>query len=297
MKPTRFSSITHLHIYAIINTIIKFKFSPANKKTLRLLDVGCGNGVMLSSLIKELPDRHPGIRFEFFGLDVDDSHVQESGYFDKTISLLESTSPGTSWKTQLKLIKSTDNWPFPDNYFDLIFSNQVLEHVFNQQFAFGEIRRTMQDDGYSFHLFPLRHYIYEGHMAIPFVHKFSSWTTTYHWIKWATFWGWGTYKANKKKGRVSSVHEYAETHADYLVYQVNYQTARQVSATAKHCRLKASFDFTYLYYKQKLRSLLKMPPLQEYRQSDIVSAKNIFYFAFLKYVTGITMVIRKEDTF
>lgn len=297
MVAKRFSSITHLHIYAVINTIIQYKCNPEKNKSIRLLDVGCGNGIMLSTLIKELPCRHPYFSFEFFGLDVDDSNVQEKGYFNKTINLLETNAPGTIWKTQLKLIKSDEAWPFPDNFFDLIYSNQVMEHVFNQSLMLSEIRRTMDENGYSFHLYPLRHYLYEGHLFIPLVHKFKSWSTTYYWIKWANILGIGTYKIHKKEGLCHSLHEYAERHADYMAYQVNYQTSRQITSTAKECRLKPSFDFSYLYYKQKLRSVFNLSPLEVYKEKDLVSAKNSFYFFFLKYISGITLVLRKKDTY
>lgn len=297
MSSFRFSSITHLHIYAIINTIIRFKLVPAEKKIIRLLDVGCGNGVMLSSLVKELPLKHKDVIFEFFGLDVDDSNVQLKGYFDKTIALLNTTDPGKNWQNHLSLIKSDEAWPFPADYFDLVISNQVLEHVFNQDFLFGEVRRTMKMEGYSFHLFPLRHYIYEGHLQIPFVHKFNSWTTTYYWIKWGIYSGFGTFQKHKRAGLTTSVHEFAERHADYLSFQVNYQTAKQISDTAKRVRLKSSFDFTYLYYKQKLRSIFRLSPIEEYREQDLRSAKNIFYFLFLKYLAGITLLLKKNDSF
>lgn len=297
MTSKRFASITHLHIYAIINTIIKYKYTPQGISTIKILDVGCGNGVLLSTLVKELPVRNPGIFFEFYGLDVDDSHVQEKGYFSRTISLLQLAAPTISWENNLKLITSNDGWPFGNDFFDLIFSNQVMEHVFDQELFLKEIRRTMKDYGYSFHLYPLRHYLYEGHLLIPFAHKFQSWTTTYYWIKWASFWGVGTYRKQKRNDMASSIKEYAERHADYLAYQVNYQTLKQINATAKRNRLKPSFDFTYLYYKQKLRYLLKRPPMEEYHKKDIRSSKNSFYFIFLKYVSGITLVLKKNDTF
>ena len=286
-----------MHIYAIINTLIKYNFEPFEKKSLRLLDVGCGDGKMLSTLIKELPTKNPEISFEFYGLDVTDSLVQKDGYFKNTIELLSSNLPAINWQDHLKLITSQDQWPFPDNFFDLIFSNQVMEHVFDQNLVLNEIHRTMQYNGYSFHQYPLRHYIYEGHMFIPFVHKFTSWTTTYHWIRWASFLGIGNYEWHKKNGIDSTVNEYAERHADYLAFQVNYKTVMQISTIAKNCGLKASFDFTSLYYKQKLRLIFRMLPLEEYSKSDMNSAKNSLYFFFLKYISGITLVLRKNDTY
>lgn len=289
----RFSSITHLHLYAVINTIIQHRFTITRKSTLRILDVGCGNGIMLSTLVKELPIRHPHINFEFFGIDVYDSQIQPRGYFRKTITLLEGTDPETRWSERLRLLKSTQQWPFPKDFFDLIVSNQVMEHVFNQPFFLSEIKRTMKISGYSFHLYPLQHYVYEGHLLIPFVHKFTSWTGSYHWIRLASYLGIGTYRIHKKKGIVSSVHQYARMHADYLAYQVNYKTESEITKMAKESRLKNSFDFTHLYYKQKLRSLFRLPPIEVYSEKDFTSVKNNFYFSVLKYVGCITLMLRK----
>lgn len=297
MIPKRFLSITHLHLYAIINTIIKHRYAPQNISKIRILDVGCGNGTLLSTLVKELPLKNPGTFFEFYGLDVNDSHIQELGYFTKTISLLQSVDSQVEWQKNLKLISSSEQWPFENDFFDIIFSNQVMEHVFNQELVLKEIRRTMKDHGYSFHLYPLRHYIYEGHLLIPFAHKFKSWTTTYYWIKWNIYLGFGTYRKHKKAGLTNSIREFAEKHSDYITYEVNYQTTRQIAATSKKCRLKNSFDFTYLYYKQKLRSLLGLSPLEEYSETDFRSSKNSFYFFFLKYLTGITLLLRKNNSF
>ncbi len=295
MPSKRFSSITHLHIYAIINTIITYQLKINGSKTIRILDVGCGNGLLLSTLLIELPKRYPELKIEFYGLDVDDSSVQEKDYFKKTLLLLYQKDSSVEWQKNLKLIQSESLWPFDDNFFDIIYSNQVLEHVFNQALFFKEINRTMQKDGYSFHLFPLRHYIYEGHLIIPFVHKFKSWTSTYHWIKGASYLGIGKYKLHKKEKLCTSIEHFSERHADYLAYQVNYQTALEITKTVKASRLRPSFDFTYLYYKQKLRSILKLTPIEVYKIKDLKSFKNTFYFFFLKYVTGITLMLRKKD--
>lgn len=113
-------------------------------------------------------------------------------------------------------------------------------------------------------VFPLKHYIYEGHLLIPFVQKFNSWTATYHWIKWASYLGFGTYKKHKKPGLAPSVYEFAEKHVDYLTYKVNYQKIILLTAITKEFRLKSSFDFTYLYYKRKASSLLKLSFIEEY---------------------------------
>ena len=297
MSSSRFPSITHLHIFAIINTIISYGLENNENKIVRILDVGCGNGLLLSILVKELPKRYPDLKIEFYGLDVDDSSVQEKNYSDKTLLLLNQTDPDIKWDEKLKLVQSESPWPFEDNFFDIIYSNQVLEHVFNQTHFFLQIKRTMKENGYSVHLFPLRHYFYEGHLLIPFVHKFKSWTSTYYWIKAASYLGIGKYRIHKRNHLTHSIAHFSERHADYLAFQVNYQTAREMTKTVKACRLKPSFDFTYLYYKQKLRSVLKLKPIEKYAMKDARTFKNTLYFFFLKYIAGITLMIRKKDIY
>lgn len=295
MSEPRFSSITHLHIFAVINTLIKYRFDTNKKKVFRILDIGCGNGKLIKILVNELKTAYSGLTFELYGLDVNDSHVQQKGFFEITIHGLQDQFPTEPWNERVKLIGSNQVWPFDNNHFDFIYSNQVMEHVFKQPFFLNEVRRTMTEDGWSVHLYPLRHYIYEGHIRIPYVHKFRSWTMTYHWIKWASYIGLGTYKEHKIKGLDKNIHSYAKRHADYLAFQVNYQTLAQITNTCKECQLKPSFDFTYLYYKQKVRSLFKLKPLELYNIHDISSAKNSFYFFFLKYISGITLILRKKD--
>jgi hypothetical protein len=46
-----------------------------------------------------------------------------------------------------------------------------MEHIKDHDFVFSEIRRTLKKDGSSFHLFPLKECLWEGHIYMPLVHK------------------------------------------------------------------------------------------------------------------------------
>jgi SAM-dependent methyltransferase len=59
--------------------------------------------------------------------------------------------------------------PFPDDYFDVVFSSNVLEHISDLETMFYEIQRVMKSDGRSIHILPtpawrtwtsLSHYIH-----------------------------------------------------------------------------------------------------------------------------------------
>src|SRR5436190_21919327 len=58
--------------------------------------------------------------------------------------------------------------PYPDDWFDLVVSNQVFEHVQNPEEAFAEITRVLKPGGLSLHMFPGRYRIKEGHTYVPF---------------------------------------------------------------------------------------------------------------------------------
>lgn len=62
---------------------------------------------------------------------------------------------------------------YKDNYFDLIMSNMVFEHIEKFDKVLSEINRVMKNDGFFLCLFPSKNIILEGHMGIPFAHWFS----------------------------------------------------------------------------------------------------------------------------
>lgn len=293
--PLKFTSLTHHHLFACINTILLNTEPFTISKKIRILDLGCGSGRMLADFVKAFKNLMPDKDFEFYGLDVNDALVQKSGYFEKTIAVLNEADNSANWNNFLCLTGSSEHWPYADNFFDFIISNQVMEHVNDHYFCFKEISRTLTEDGFCFNLYPLRHVLFETHLFIPLAHKFTNWSKTYQWIKFWGLTGAGSYKKLKASGQVSSIHEYAETHADKMAFQVNYLTVKETSSTAKKASLKPSFDFTHLYYCQKIRSLFGLQILQSYNKRYIFSSYSIYFF-ILKYVSSITLVLRKKES-
>ena len=56
--------------------------------------------------------------------------------------------------------------------FDVVFSNQVLEHVPDLDKVLSEIHRVLKPGGVILSLFPDRAVWREGHCGIPFLHRF-----------------------------------------------------------------------------------------------------------------------------
>jgi SAM-dependent methyltransferase len=62
--------------------------------------------------------------------------------------------------------------PFDEHFFDLVVSNQVLEHVENLDAVLHEIHRVLKPGGAFLCLFPHKGVIREGHCGLPFIHWF-----------------------------------------------------------------------------------------------------------------------------
>src|SRR3989338_5146868 len=101
---------------SIIFFVILKIFNFGNSKSL---DVGCGNGIITRNLGK--------ICKEIIGVDIEDKRLIKEGY-------------------KFILIKD-EKLPFKDNTFDVVISNQVIEHVNDQDDHIKEIYRVLKDDG------------------------------------------------------------------------------------------------------------------------------------------------------
>src|SRR6266700_1664149 len=162
------SSITHQHITSVINTLIE---QSPREDVLRILDFGCGDGRLLSYVLESLSALRPTVSLEPFGLDVSDAAQQEAGYFDQTKQFLDGRHPTVDWVKRLVLISKRDEWPYPDESFDFVMSNQVLEHVSNHDWLFAQIRRCLRPGGVSVNVFPLWEVLWEPHACMPLVHR------------------------------------------------------------------------------------------------------------------------------
>lgn len=71
--------------------------------------------------------------------------------------------------------------PFPDSYFDFVFSYSVFEHVLDQELAFREIYRVLKPGGASLHNFPSKWRPIEPHIFVPFGGAFRSYGYYLFW--------------------------------------------------------------------------------------------------------------------
>jgi SAM-dependent methyltransferase len=126
----------------MVTLLPEFDFS----RCTRILEIGCGSGVIASRLSEIAPQA------EVHAVDVSDNRIESSGF---TFAIVEGT--------QL---------PFPDNHFDLVISNHVIEHVGDrseQVKHLREIARTLSPSGIGYLAVPNKWRLVEPHYRLPFL--------------------------------------------------------------------------------------------------------------------------------
>lgn len=92
------------------------------KKGARLLDVGCGRGDMLRA-------------FSLLGFDC------------HAVDKICSAGGNSCQQFNIKTVDiEKDPFPYPDRYFDIIFSKSVIEHIWDPFYLMSEIHRILNDD-------------------------------------------------------------------------------------------------------------------------------------------------------
>lgn len=287
------NSITHHHLCAVINTEIERRAKPS---VVRVLDMGCGNGHLIAFLQHKLPQLRKDLKFEIYGFDVIDSNIQASDYFEWTFEFLGQEFPNIDWKKRVFQIVTKQEWPFPAGFFDYIISNQVMEHVFDHDFSFQQIKRVLANDGVSIHLFPLRSYVYEGHLLLPFVHWISNKDLLFDYIKVCSLLGLGKYRRYFPMGSASDLNDFCQKHTDYMIYETNYLSPREVYKIAKRNLMRCSFRYTEDYYFNKLRQVFRKSLKYEYALIRHPWWERIL-FTFLVRLSSITLVLENGNTY
>lgn len=146
--------------------ILKESGSEVNEDSL-VLDFGCGEGWAVYQYRKK------GVKA--FGVDIKNcySHVQK---------LCQSEDLNKANEAIFRTI-DTDNYriPFDDNFFDVVVSDEVFEHVQNYQEALAEIKRVLKLGGCSLHIIPSRYHPIEGHVLVPLATIFQSYPYLAFW--------------------------------------------------------------------------------------------------------------------
>jgi SAM-dependent methyltransferase len=129
----------HLHL----QVLQRHGFAP--DPAARVLDFGCGNGASVHGYLEA--------GFDAWGCDM--------------------VAPDDDLGGRLRTIRSSPyRLPFGDGEFDLVYSEQVFEHVMNPDQAIRELSRVLRPHGVGLHFFPSRYRPIECHVLVPLAGTF-----------------------------------------------------------------------------------------------------------------------------
>jgi SAM-dependent methyltransferase len=284
------ASLTHQHIFATVNSLLQVKNS-----VIKILDAGCGDGRLIVFLSKALAVASPECKFEIYGFDVYDHGVQADGFLDRCTILLKDALPDIDWKQRISGVQIGEDWPYAENNFDFIVCNQVMEHVHDKPRFFQQVKKCLDDNGHFIALNPLKHYIYEGHIFLPWAHRFGSHTSLWRYISFCSFFGLGKFPAHSKETNISR-RDYSERHADYIYFWTSYASESETLSMAKNAGLRASFSFSLQFYVLKVRQLLgmKYPVRYTYNPDNFFDSIAI---KFLRYLSSVTLLCQKRNIY
>lgn len=109
-------------------------------KNKKILDVGCGVGVYTERFSEEGK--------EVYGIDIDPERIKSA----------QKLAPKANF-----LVAGAENLPFCDNFFDIVFLHEILEHVPDDKKAVLESLRVLKPQGQIIIFAPNRLYFFETH--------------------------------------------------------------------------------------------------------------------------------------
>jgi ubiquinone/menaquinone biosynthesis C-methylase UbiE len=116
-------------------------------ENIKILDIGCGTGKIINYFNKNTN--------KIYAVDV-------YNQIDKNIVIKNFNQV------------SSAELPFEDNYFDIIISNHVVEHIQEQRLHMQEIYRCLNSKGICYYATPNKNFPIEPHHKIPLIHYLRS---------------------------------------------------------------------------------------------------------------------------
>ena len=210
------------------------QISKEKKEGLRVLDYGCGKGVLVESGRSEGIDMY-GVELFAAGSGVD---IREKALGYGGGGIIKEITKGKI--------------PFPDNFFDIVVSNQVFEHVPELKPVFSEIDRVVKPGGKLICIFPSKDAIREGHCEVPFV----------HWLKPKSPLQYQMLKLSRKIGlgrrkKVTDPDEWATYFSDWLAANTFYKPYKSIrKQLLAHFPSIKSIEYDYIAYRLQARGKL-----------------------------------------
>jgi 2-polyprenyl-3-methyl-5-hydroxy-6-metoxy-1,4-benzoquinol methylase len=178
------------------------------KSGARILDFGCGAGSMVFRL-RELG-------FDAYGFDIHDYVAYRSDDDRQWFRFSQSTSRDTSAFTI-----DADRYaiPFEDDFFDVVHSTSVIEHVLDIRPMMRECARVLRPDGVSIHFYPPKYQVVEPHLYVPL----ASFIQRKAWLRL-----WIALGARNEFQNGLTVDQVAEAYKQYTLTGLRYRTRKEL---------------------------------------------------------------------
>lgn len=209
------------------------KYIEILRKKLRLereefiiLDWGCGRGENVIWL--------KDMGYNAFGVDINSNYIKNSHYLLKKKGYIKSI---------LNLIDNNGKTKFSDEQFHFIFSKQVFEHINNLKSVISEISRITKKNCLSYHTFPAKRRLIEGHLKMPLVNQIKNYEIIkliiYFFVKLGIEPKWKELKDYNLKQKVDVYLQYLQNHVYFRSYE-------EISNFFCKFNFKVYFDIIYL---------------------------------------------------
>lgn len=134
---------------------------------IRVLDLGCGRGTTVLKLL--------ALGFDAYGVDIDPEPIRNG----RNIFIQSGHSPDK----RLLVISAGEKLPFNDDFFDVVLSDQVFEHISDLESEAKDLARITCLGGIGLHFFPAKWNVVEPHVFVPFVHWLPKNRLRVFWLK------------------------------------------------------------------------------------------------------------------
>jgi len=209
---------------------------------LRVLDFGCGQGSHVRLL------RAAGV--ECVGAD-----VFYGGHDWDDPELAELLAAGIVHR-----IPYGGSLPFPDASFDVVFTDQVLEHVEDLAAVMKDLDRVLRRGGRMYHHFPTLETLREAHLGMPLLHRLPPGRARWRYVLTLRRLGLGTYKDGLP------AEEWTSRGLDWLDRYCHYRGVAEITAQLDPRYVIAHREIDYCLFRAQdravLRRALAVRPLQ-----------------------------------
>jgi SAM-dependent methyltransferase len=217
----------------------------------RILDFGCGAGQLVSS------GRARGIDMYgadvFYGGNTTKQAVAEAGFLGTAVREIRD-----------------GKLDFEDEFFDLVISNQVFEHVEELDPVLSEISRVLKRGGCLVALFPSLEVLREGHIGIPLAHRFRKDSRfRYLWVLALRTLGLGFYKE-----QAPSRSEWARRKLEWIDAYTHYRSRAEIRSSFERYFALETFERDHILYRLADHpALSRLAPLVRWPVSSSVACE------------------------